>query len=179
MSDDFAILAGVAAGPAYPYQLLEFLNARGLRATRSTLYRRVDGLVAEGALLAREVRGERGHLRRTLELTAAGLARLGAELRSVLRDEPLESPFFGLALDCVEAARVATDLGSVFRERLLQAERRLAEHEQDTASADEPSGSWGRAARERHIAHIRTDIIWMREALGRAGEGGADLLGIG
>ena len=168
MSDDFPILAGVAIGPAYPYQLLEFLGERGIRATRSTLYRRVDALVADGLLLARELRGERGHIRRTLELTSAGRTRLAQDTPTALRDEALESPFFGLALDCIELAHVETDLEAVIGERLEQAEHQLRQEERSGGGDGAALGHWARAGNDRRVAHLRADIAWMRESLGSA-----------
>jgi Fe2+ or Zn2+ uptake regulation protein len=61
MHDDFPILAAVAANPAHSYQVLEHLRAMGVKAARSTLYRRVEALIAQGMLVATETRGERGH----------------------------------------------------------------------------------------------------------------------
>ena len=64
MNDDFPILAAVAANPTHPYALLEHLQALGLHVSRSTLYRRVEALAAQGWLDADDIRGESGHYRR-------------------------------------------------------------------------------------------------------------------
>ena len=61
MNDDFPILAAVAANPTHPYALLEHLQALGLHVSRSTLYRRVEALAAQGWLDADDIRGESGH----------------------------------------------------------------------------------------------------------------------
>ena len=55
MNDDFPILAAIAATPAHPYRVLDHLNALGIKATRSTLYRRVDVLTAAGLLPGEKV----------------------------------------------------------------------------------------------------------------------------
>ena len=166
MTDDFPILASVAANPAHPYQLLEHLNNLGVKATRSTLYRRVDGLVAEGLLEAKEERGDRGHIRRNLHLTETGRERLVAEAAEVVRVEPLESPLFALALNCAEVTRTG-DLPNVLKTRMAGAARRLTEEEHALASSSEQPESWNLAARERRIAHIKADIGWLQGVLGR------------
>ena len=66
MNDDFPILAAVAANPTHPYALLEHLQALGLHVSRSTLYRRVEALAAQGWLDADDIRGESGHYERHL-----------------------------------------------------------------------------------------------------------------
>ncbi|MBK7330787.1 MAG: helix-turn-helix transcriptional regulator [Dehalococcoidia bacterium] len=72
MNDDFPILAAVAANPTHPYALLEHLQALGLHVSRSTLYRRVEALAAQGWLDADDIRGESGHYRRALTLSREG-----------------------------------------------------------------------------------------------------------
>jgi DNA-binding PadR family transcriptional regulator len=166
MTDDFPILASVAANPAHPYQLLEHLNNLGLKATRSTLYRRVDGLVSEGLLEAKEERGDRGHIRRNLHLTATGHERLVTEAAEVVRLEPLESPLFALALNCAEVTRTG-ELPSILKTRMAGAARRLTEEEHALAASAEQPESWNVAARERRIAHIKADIGWLQGVLGR------------
>lgn len=166
MTDDFPILASVAANPAHPYQLLEHLNNLGLKATRSTLYRRVDGLVADGFLEAHEERGDRGHIRRNLHLTVAGRERLTTEAAEVVREEPLESPLFALALNCAQVTSTG-DLPGVLRTRMAGAARRLTEEEHALASSSEEPDSWNLAARERRIAHLKADIGWLQGVLGR------------
>jgi DNA-binding PadR family transcriptional regulator len=166
MTDDFPILASVAASPAHPYQLLEHLNALGLKATRSTLYRRVDSLIAEGILEAQEERGERGHIRRNLYLTPAGHERLAVEAAGVIREEPMESPLFTLALNCAQVT-AAGDLPAVLKTRMSSAARRLTEEERQLASSTDGPESWNLAARERRIAHLKADIGWLQSVLGR------------
>lgn len=166
MTDDFPILASIAASPTHPYALLQHLGALGLHPTRSTLYRRVEGLVAEGILEAADVRGPSGHLRRSLSLSEAGQARLAQECDSVLRDEPLESALFSLALTAA-AATGRERLEDLLRPRMAAAARRLTSEERDLRVAAGGAGAWEQAARERRIAHLQADIGWLQSQLGR------------
>jgi len=166
MNDDFPILAAVAASPAHPYQLLDHLNTLGVKATRSTLYRRVDALIESGLLEGREERGERGHPRRALYLTAEGRRRVADDAMEVIRREPLESPFFALAVNCAQATDTAA-LPGLLRMRMAGAARRLTEEERQLAGTVHDPEYWSRAGRERRIAHLRADIAWLQSVLGR------------
>lgn len=168
MNDDFPILAAVAAYPAHPYQLLDHLNTLGVRATRSTLYRRVDSLVEAGLLDAREERGERGHPRRSLHLTETGRTRVARETADVLRREPLESPIFALALDCAQSTNTEM-LPDVLKGRMALASRKLTEEERALAQEDMTAEYWSRAGRERRVAHLRADVAWLQSVLARRG----------
>ena len=164
MTDDFPILAAIAASPTHPYELLEHLQALGVRATRSTLYRRVDALIAQGYLEAEDGRGETGHFRRLLRLTDRGRDSAGTEAAEVLRREPLESPLFALAVAAAGVSRREDAMG-VLRPRLAAAARRLTEEERTLRKAD--ADPWSEAARERRIAHLQADISWLQGLLGR------------
>ncbi|MEO8540110.1 MAG: helix-turn-helix transcriptional regulator, partial [bacterium] len=163
MNDDFPILAAVAANPTHPYALLEHLNELGIPATRSTLYRRVEALVAQGWLDADDIRGESGHLRRALTLTPAGRERLDRESADALRTEPLESPLFALAIGGANSNRLA-ELAGVLRPRMATAARRLTEEEHALKSSTEENLD---ATRTRRIAHLQADISWLQGLLGR------------
>lgn len=164
MTDDFPILAAIAANPTHPYQMLEHLQSLGVKTTRSTLYRRVEALVQEGLLRSEDERGPTGHYRRNLALTPAGRARIAEEAEAVLRSEPLESPLFGLAV----AAAGAADLGGaidVLKLRIAGAARKLTEEERALREfTDEP---WARASRERRVVHLQADIAWLQGLLSR------------
>lgn len=170
MNDDFPILAAVAACPAHPYQLLDHLNALGVKATRSTLYRRVDALVESGLLIAHEERGDRGHPRRALHLSDEGKQRIARDTAEVLRTEPLESPLFALALDCAQAADTDT-LPDLLKLRMATAARRLTEEERALAHASMDEEYWSRAGRERRVAHLRADVAWLQSVLARRAAG--------
>jgi DNA-binding PadR family transcriptional regulator len=164
MTDDFPILASVAANPTHPYQLLEHLHSMGIKTTRSTLYRRVDALVEEGLLTSNDVRGPTGHFRRSIALARQGRARLAREAGTVLSNEPLESPLFGLAVAAAGAAGLAETL-DVLRGRMSVAARKLTEEERALREfEDEP---WNRAARERRVVHLQADIAWLQGLLSR------------
>ena len=163
MNDDFPILAAIAANPTHPYALLEHLQSAGLPVTRSTIYRRVESLVANGWLEADDVRGENGHYRRALALSKLGRARVEAESREVLASEALESPLFSLAVAALGDR--ADDQLAVLRPRLALAARRLTEEER--ALRDAPDAEWSRTARERRIAHLQADITWLQGLMGR------------
>jgi len=166
MNDDFPILATVAANPSHPYQMLDHLHQLGVRATRSTLYRRVDALVAGGILVSRDARGESGHVRRNLELTEAGRQRVAAEAVEVLRHEPLESPLFALALNCAEAADTQA-LPAILRMRMAGAARRLTDEERSLTSGGTEAPYWQRAGQERRVAHLKADLTWLQSVIGR------------
>ena len=160
MNNDFAILAAVAANPAHPYAVLEHLQAAGIGVTRSTLYRRVEALVAQGWLAADDIRGDGGHYRRALTLTRAGCERLERETAALLATEPLESPVFALAL--AAAAGEDDGLAQVLRPRMAATARALTVAERDAAQHSLPG-----AAIERRIAHLQADIAWLQGLLGR------------
>jgi DNA-binding PadR family transcriptional regulator len=161
MHDDFAILAAVAASPTHPYALLEHLQSAGLAVSRSTLYRRVEALVAQGWLDADDIRGETGHYRRALSLSKQGRARVAREARGLLQSEPLESPLFGLAL-AVAGEAGDRALAGVLKPRMATAARQLTREERSLHGDEE----WSRAARERRIAHLRADIAWLQGLVG-------------
>ena len=164
MTDDFPILAAIAANPTHPYQMLEHLHSLGVKTTRSTLYRRVEALVQAGLLAADDQRGPTGHYRRHLALTEAGRNRVGDEAGSVLRTEPLESPLFGLAVSAAGAAGLDGAL-DVLKQRMAAAARKLTEEERALREfADEP---WARASRERRVVHLQADIAWLQGLLSR------------
>jgi DNA-binding PadR family transcriptional regulator len=162
----FAVLAALALAPAHPYALLDHLRAMGAPVSRSALYRTVDALVAGGLAEATLEQGETGHLRRRLELTAAGRERLAGEALAALRQAPLESPTFALALAAAEATGVGGVAGEL-RERLAAAARRLTALERELRAGD--SGRWPAARQEREAAHLRADIGWLQAQLRRAG----------
>lgn len=166
MNDDFPILAAVAASPAHPYQLLDHLNTLGVKATRSTLYRRVDALIEAGLLVAHEERGERGHPRRALHLTDEGRRRVADDAIDAIRREPLESPMFALAVNCAQATDT-TALPALLRMRMASAARRLTEEERTLASTRQEGEYWSRAGRERRVAHLRADVAWLQSVLSR------------
>lgn len=164
MTDDFPILAAIAANPTHPYQMLEHLQSLGMKATRSTIYRRVEALVQAGLLTAEDQRGPTGHYRRNLALTEQGRAKVGSEAILVLRSEPLGSPIFGLA---VAAAGAVERDGAieVLKQRMAVAARKLTEEERALREfADEP---WARASRERRVVHLQADIAWLQGLLSR------------
>ena len=166
MHDDFPILAAVAASPTHSFQVLEHLQDLGVKATRSTLYRRVDALIADGLLVATAVRGENGHIRRDLALTESGRSVTAASVSHVLRTEPLESPLFALALGC--ACVTETDgLTALLKPRMAMAARRLTMEERSLNANKDGSEYWNRVARERRIAHLQADIAWLQSLLGR------------
>ncbi len=163
MNDDFPILAAVAANPTHPYALLDHLGQAGLAVTRSTLYRRVEALVAQGWLAADDIRGENGHYRRALSLTRQGCERLRAERREILQKEPLESPLFALAV-AAAGGDDADGLAAILKPRMALAARKLTEEERSLRLSD--SGSL-ELARSRRVAHIRADIAWLQGLLGK------------
>jgi DNA-binding MarR family transcriptional regulator len=163
MSEDFPILAAVAASPAHSFQVLEHLQSIGLPASRSTLYRRVEALIAAGYLEAEESRGPRGHVRRDLHLTDAGHERIAREARDVLADAPLESPAFALAIGC--ARMLDRDaLPDVLRPRMARAAQQLTQEERALRAVRE---DWSAIAGERRVAHLQADISWLQSVLAR------------
>ena len=163
MNDDFPILAAVAATDASD-ALLEHLSGLGLHVTRSTLYRRVEALVAQGWLDADDIRGENGHYRRALTISKAGRARVEKEATEALRVEPLESPLFALAV-AVAGREGPESLAAMLRPRMAVAGRRLTDEERSLRET--APDEWTRAARERRIAHLQTDIAWLQGLMGR------------
>lgn len=168
MQDDFPILAAVAASPTHSFEVLEHLQALGVKATRSTIYRRVEALIAEGLLVATAVRGENGHVRRDLALTDTGRTTTTAAATHVLRTEPLESPLFALALGCAAAAATETDgLAGLLKPRLASAARRLTLEERALNASASGAAYWDHVTGERRIAHLQADIAWLQSILGR------------
>lgn len=171
MQDDFPILAVIANNPTHRYALLEHLQAAGLTITRSTLYRRVESLVANGWLEADDVSGEGARSKRCLSLSNPGRARVDAEAAEILRSEPLESPLFALALSAVGEA--GPELLAVLRPRLALAASRLGEQERslrESACAD----AFSRAARERRMAHLQAEMAWLLDLMSRRAVNGAE-----
>ena len=164
MHDDFPILAAVAVNPTHPYALLDHLGSLGVPVTRSTLYRRVEALVAQGWIEAADIRGESGHYRRALTLSKPGRERVAREAAEVLRGEPLESPLFALAVAAAERAGTGK-LAELLRPRMAAAARRLTEEERSLRA---PAGEWTRAAAQRRVAHLQADLGWL-QGLMRAG----------
>jgi|GEM_PF-5362264 len=162
MHDDFAILAAVAANPAHPYALLEHLQSAGLGVSRSTLYRRVEALVAQGWLEADDIRGETGHYRRALAISKAGRERVEREARALLRSEPLESPLFALAV-AVAGQGGSDALATLLKPRMAEAARQLTREERSLRDAAE----WARPGRDRRVAHLQADIAWLQRLMGR------------
>lgn len=163
MSDDFPILAAVAASPAHSFRVLEHLRSVGLPASRSTLYRRVDALIAAGFLETEESHGPSGHARRDLRLTQTGLERVAREAREALAEAPLESPAFALAVGCARTLD-RTALPEVLRPRMAFAAKQLTQEERALRGSGE---DWTAIASERRIAHLQADITWLQSVLGR------------
>jgi DNA-binding PadR family transcriptional regulator len=164
MQDDFPILAALANNPTHRYALLEHLQSAGMAVTRSTLYRRVESLVANGWLEADDVSGEGVRSRRNLSLSNPGRARVDAEATEILRSEPLESPLFALALSAVGEA--GPELLAILRPRMALAACRLGEQERslrESACAD----AFSRAARERRMAHLKAEMAWLLDLMSR------------
>lgn len=165
MHDDFAILAAIAAHPSNAFGVLAHLQALGLPARRSTLYRRVDALIAQGLVTIGEEPGESGRPKRALQLTDAGRKLAASDAREVLRREPLESPLFALALGCTGLTD-ADGLPALLRPRLMNAARRLNEEERALAAEDASIAYWTKLARQRRIAHLQADLVWLQAAVG-------------
>ena len=172
-NDDFAILAAIAAAESHPYRLLDHLGTLGIYIPRSTLYRRVDALVAEGLLAARSARGKNGHERRTLTLTGPGRERLASLAGGVIRREPLESPRFALAIASARALDMP-GLPEVLRSRMATAARRLTAEERRLAAGASDDSFWERASRERQVAHLKADLQWLQDIRARAARKGPE-----
>ncbi len=164
MNDDFPILAAVAANPTHPYALLEHLQGCGLAVTRSTLYRRVEALVAQAWLEADDIRGESGHYRRALTLSKRGRDRATTEAREVIRTEPLESPLFSLAV-AVVGQDGGESLAAALKPRMSEAARQLTAEERSLRTGG--SEDWSATARERRVAHLQADLSWLQRLMGR------------
>ncbi len=172
MHDDFPILAAIAASPADSFSILEHLQALGVPAARSAVYRRVDALLHEGLLEADEVRGPSGHLRRELHLTAAARALVAGDIRKVLATAPLESPLFALAVGCARVTDTEA-LPEVLKPRMATAAGTLTREERSLLTGE--IEEWNRIAQERRLAHLQADIAWLQSVMGRrivAREGG-------
>ena len=165
MDDDFPILAAVVASPSHSFQVLDHLQSVGVKATRSTVFRRVEALIGENVLEATLERGPKGHTRRALALTSEGLRRVSESAATALRDQPLESPLFGLAVSCARALE-SSSLPGILRDRMATAARQLTREER-ALNFGPASDEWESLARERRIAHLQADIQWLQSALGR------------
>jgi hypothetical protein len=84
----------------------------------------------------------------------------------VLREEPMESPAFALALACAQEVH-ASEIPEMLTLRMRQATSELDEEED--VLAREAHDSWLRAAHERRIAHLKADIDWLQTVLAREG----------
>lgn len=160
MDADFPILAAIAAHPAYPYQLLDHLNALGVKMARSTVYRRVEGLREAGMLEFTVDVKKGGQAKQSLALTGAGRELACSLALDALRREPLESPIFALALTAAERLDPAV-LPAILRLRAAGAARKLTDEERQAA----PAESLASFARERRIAHLRADVEWLQSVL--------------
>lgn len=169
MNTDFAILAATALSPSHPYQLLEHLQALGVSATRSTLYRRVDALAAAGRLGSTDERGPSGHFRRALALTTAGRDWLVQECEGVLRREAPGAPLAQMALAVLDREGLA---GRVLRTRLAVAARDLTREER--ALRDSAAAAPDQILA---VARLQAEIAWMQGELARpqAGPAGGTL----
>jgi hypothetical protein len=116
-------------------------------------------------LEAKPERGPKGHTRRTLTLADEGLRRVSDAAGALLRDEPLESPFFGLAVSCARALD-GSSLPAILRDRMATAARQLTREER-ALNFGPASDEWETLSRERRIAHLHADIQWLQSALGR------------
>ena len=166
MNQDFPILAAVAASPSHPFAVLDHLQAIGVKATRSTVYRRVDALIADGLLESQPARSEEGQPRRTLQLTAAGRQIAAKKAAEAIANEPLESPIFALALTCVDELDTEALLG-VLRARMASTARKLTQAERELSKADPAENPWQLAGQERQVAHLKADISWLQSMMGR------------
>lgn len=166
MQNEFAILAGVAAHPSYVYDLLDHLQELGIRAAQSTFYRRIEGLVARGFLEATDVRTPNGAHRKNLQLTESGRRRVAHEATRVLRTEPLESPFFALALGCTHITD-AERLPAILRPRMAKVARSLSDEKRSLHAESDGSEYWSRIVRQRRIAHLEADVTWLQAVVGR------------
>ena len=117
-------------------------------------------------MIAEDVAGERGHVRRQLSLTDAGRKTVARDLPEILRNEPLESPLFALALGC---ARVVDTEGlpTLLRPRMASAASTLTREERSLNADSDGAEYWVRAVRERRIAHLQADIAWLQSIVGR------------
>ncbi len=160
--DELAILALVAAAPTHPYAVLDHLGTAGISTSRSALYRYVDALVADGALAQALQAGEHGPARRRLTLTGRGHERLAWLADRAIRQLPLQSPLFALAIggaECIGEDR----LSRLLKDRLAAAARDLTAHERDLGASPGP----GRLKQEREVVHLRADVGWLQHALAR------------
>ena len=166
MDNDFPILATVAVGRTHPFGLLQHLQFVGHNATRSTLYRRIDALIASGELRAEEQRRKDGRARRMLWLTEEGSARLKEESSRILEREPLASPLFALALNSADAIQ-DSELSEVLRRRMSAAARTLTRTEVTMNELNGNADFWTRSSHERQIAHMKADLQWLQSVMRR------------
>lgn len=166
MQHDFAVLAAVAAHPSYAYELLDHLQALGVRTARSTFCRRIEGLIERGFLQATDVRSANGSHRNDLQLTASGRIRVANEATRVLRTEPLESPLFALALGCTRVTD-AEHLPAILRPRIARVARSLSDEKRSLRAESDGSEYWSRIVRQRRIAHLQADVTWLQAVVGR------------
>jgi DNA-binding PadR family transcriptional regulator len=158
--DELAILAVVAARPSHPYAVLDHLNQAGVTASRSALYRNVDGLIDGGLLAGTLLPGSGGPARRQLALTERGRDRLGWLADRSIRQLPLQSPLFTVALGaagCIGDGRMDELLAT----RLGGAARELTACERELSRAEGPA----RLKYEREAAHLRADVGWLQHTL--------------
>ena len=163
MSDDFPILAAIATSPTNPHQVLDHLQAAGLKAARSTLYRRIDALIENGLVDATEASGAQP---RRLSLSPRGRDYLATEAAAVLGREPLESPRFALAVMCADLAG-GEELSDTLRQRMAETARRLTTEERTLNAIASRDEYWSIAGRERRIAHLQADVAWLQSVMGR------------
>lgn len=157
---ELAILAVIAARPSHPYAVLDHLGQVGIPASRSALYRNVDALVAEGFLVASLETGGRGPARRKLALSDRGSERLAWLADRAIRQLPLQSPLFSVAIGA--AACIGRDrFDEILRYRLAAAARELTAGERRLATTTEP----GRLVQQRIVAHLRADVGWLQQAI--------------
>ncbi|MGH2632771.1 MAG: hypothetical protein ACRDG3_05110 [Tepidiformaceae bacterium] len=164
MDSDFAILAAIASHDGCAVDLAGGLEALGISLPRSTLYRRVQSLVAGGLLRAGMERREARRPRRSVVLTAVGRDWLANAVSTLLRTEHLDSPDFALALSCAGSVDRET-LAGVLKPRVAAAASRLTLEERSLLAAGEGPGDWSQICCERRIAYLQADISWLESVL--------------
>ncbi len=166
MDADFPILATVATEPSHAASLQTDLQAIGLNVSRSTLFRRIDVLVASGEPRSKDERGPDGRARRMLSLSKKGAQRLKTVAAELLVQEPLASPMFALALSSAESLQDA-ELTEVLRTRMAAAARTLTQTERTLSKLTGQSGFWVRTSQERQVAHMKADLSWFQSVMRR------------
>jgi hypothetical protein len=171
MDADFPLLAALAVSPANAHRLLRELERAGVPASRSTVYRRVEALLAAGLLEAQEGRrpgGGPGRPVRSLRLTPQGLRLAADEAMDAVEHAPISTPRFLLALACA-AVLHEPDLAPVLRRRI--AEARMLREEEEQALGRPAVPAWRAAEIRRRLAHLDADIRWLEEMHAQALEG--------